>query len=102
MFVHFPGNPLPYVDLSHVPEVPDAQQREAHRARTLAEVTGADGTVARSVIETVSGYTYTPIAAMETARQVCNGMRRPGFETSAKLLGCGFAERISGTTVTDC
>lgn len=101
MFVHFSGDPLPDGDLSKIPEGPNAQQREAHRARAVAEVTGADGTVARSVIETVNGYTYTPIAAMEAARQVLIGVRRPGFETPAKLLGGSFAESIGGTTITD-
>lgn len=102
MFVHFSGEPFPEGDLSQLPEGPDAQQREAHRARAVAEVTGADGTVARSVIETVNGYTYTPLAAVEAARRVLSGERRAGFETPAKLLGVGFAERIGGTTITDC
>jgi short subunit dehydrogenase-like uncharacterized protein len=101
MFVHFSGEPFPEGDLSQVPEGPDAQQREAHRARAVAEVTGADGTMARSVIETVNGYTYTPLAAVEAARRVMSGERRPGFETPAKLLGIGFAESIAGTAITD-
>ncbi|QGZ31075.1 saccharopine dehydrogenase family protein [Stutzerimonas stutzeri] len=101
MFVHFSGEPFPEGNLSQVPEGPDAQQREAHRARAVAEVTGADGTVARSVIETVNGYTYTPLAAVEAARRVMSGERRPGFETPAKLLGVGFAESIAGTAITD-
>lgn len=101
MFVHFSGDPIPEGDISTLPEGPDAQQREAHRARAVAEVTGADGKVARSVIETVNGYTYTPLAAVEAARRVLAGERRPGFETPAKLLGHGFAESIAGTTITD-
>lgn len=101
MFVHFSGEPVPEGDSSMLPEGPDAQQREAHRARAVAEVTGADGTVARSVIETVNGYTYTPLAAVEAARRVLAGKRRPGFETPARLLGVEFAESIAGTTITD-
>jgi len=101
MFVHFSGDALPEADLAQRSEGPNAQEREAHRARAVAEVTGRDGQVARSVIETVNGYTYTPISAMEAARQVLNGERRPGFETPAKLLGVGFAERIAGTTILD-
>lgn len=64
-------------------------------------MTGADGTVARSVIETVNGYSYTPLAAVEAARRVSSGERQPGFETPAKLLGAGFAERIADTVITD-
>ncbi|MFS9605676.1 hypothetical protein Q6241_31675, partial [Klebsiella pneumoniae] len=76
-------------------------QRDAHRARAVAEVTGIDGTVVRSVIETVNGYSYTPLAAVEAARRVLGGERRPGFETPAKLFGMGFAQTIAGTQITD-
>lgn len=101
MFVHLTGDAFPEGDLSRLPDGPSAQQREAHRARAVAEVTGADGSVARSVIETVNGYTYTPLAAVEAARRVLNGERRPGFETPARLFGMGFAQTIAGTTITD-
>ncbi|WP_223416265.1 MULTISPECIES: saccharopine dehydrogenase family protein [unclassified Pseudomonas] len=102
MFVHITGDAFPEGDLSQLPDGPSAQQREAHRARAVAEVTGADGSVARSVIETVNGYTYTPLAAVEVARRVLNNERRPGFETPARLLGMGFAQTIAGTTISDC
>ncbi|MAM59368.1 MAG: hypothetical protein CMN25_18815 [Salinicola sp.] len=101
MFVHVSGEAFPEGDLSQLPDGPTAAQRDAHRARALAEVTGADGTVARSVIETVNGYTYTPLAAVEAARRVLEGERRTGFETPARLFGGGFAETIEGTTITD-
>ncbi|KIF55209.1 MULTISPECIES: saccharopine dehydrogenase family protein [Pseudomonas fluorescens group] len=101
MFVHISGDAFPEGDLSQLPEGPSVEQRETHRARAVAEISGADGSVARSVIETVNGYTYTPLAAVEAARRVLSGERRPGFETPARLLGIGFAESIAGTTVTD-
>jgi len=101
MFVHITGDAFPEGDLSLLPDGPNAQQREAHRARAVAEVTGADGSVARSVIETVNGYTYTPLAAVEAARRVLGGERNPGFETPARLFGVGFAKTIAGTTIID-
>lgn len=101
MFVHITGDAFPEGDLSQLPDGPSAQQRETHRARAVAEVIGADGTTARSVIETVNGYTYTPLAAVEAARRVLDGERRPGFETPARVFGVGFAETIAGTTITD-
>lgn len=101
MFVHITGDAFPEGDLSQLPDGPSAQQREAHRARAVAEVTGADGSVARSVIETVNGYTYTPLAAVEAARRVLSGERRPGFETPGRLFGVDFAQTIAGTTITD-
>jgi short subunit dehydrogenase-like uncharacterized protein len=101
MFVNITGDAFPEGDLSQLPDGPSAEQREAHRARAVAEVIGADGTRACSVIETVNGYTYTPLAAVEAARRVLNGDRRPGFETPARVFGVGFAQTIAGTTIID-
>ncbi|MHC8332860.1 saccharopine dehydrogenase family protein [Pseudomonas sp. LB3P25] len=101
MFVNITGDAFPEGDLSQLPDGPSAEQREAHRARAVAEVIGADGTSACSVIETVNGYTYTPLAAVEAARRVLNGDRRPGFETPARVFGVGFAQTIAGSTIKD-
>ncbi|RON57842.1 saccharopine dehydrogenase family protein [Pseudomonas frederiksbergensis] len=101
MFVHFTGEAFPDGDLSQMPDGPSAEQRETHRARAVAEVTGSDGSIARSIIETVNGYSYTPLAAVEAARRVLGGERRAGFETPGRVFGMGFAETIAGTTITD-
>lgn len=101
MFVHITGEAFPEGDLSLMPDGPSQDQRDAHRARAVAEVTGLDGTVARSVIETVNGYSYTPLAAVQAARRVLGGERRAGFQTPAKLFGVGFAQTIAGTQITD-
>ena len=101
MFVHISGDAFPEGDLSLLPEGPTPEQRDAHRARAAVEVTGSDGAIARSVIETVNGYTYTPLAAVEAARRVLNGERLSGFATPAKVFGSGFAESIEGTRITD-
>jgi short subunit dehydrogenase-like uncharacterized protein len=101
MFVHIAGDALPEGDLSQLPDGPSPEEREAHRARAVVEVTGADGAIERSVIETVNGYTYTPLAAVEAARRVLSGERRPGFATPAQVFSSGFAESIAGTVITD-
>ncbi|WP_223570863.1 saccharopine dehydrogenase family protein [Pseudomonas sp. BF-R-26] len=101
MFVHIVGEAFPEGDLSQLPDGPGIQERDRHRARAVAEVVGADGTVVRSVIETVNGYSYTPLAAVEAACRVLGGDRRPGFETPARVFGLEFAETIAGTTITD-
>lgn len=67
----------------------------------MVEVTGVDGAIARSVIETVNGYSYTPLAAVEAARRVLSGERRQGFATPAQIFGGGFALSIDGTVITD-
>ena len=65
------------------------------------EVTDEDGTVVRSVLDTVNGYTFTSMAAAEAARRVLLGEVRPGFQTPAGLFGNGFAETIADTSITD-
>jgi short subunit dehydrogenase-like uncharacterized protein len=101
MFVHISGDAFPEGDLSTLPDGPTSEEREAHRARAVVEVMGVDRVIARSVIETVNGYSYTPLAAVEAARRVLEGERQVGFATPAKAFGGGFAEGIDGTLITD-
>ncbi|PHX41594.1 hypothetical protein AO263_21745 [Pseudomonas sp. NZIPFR-PS5] len=101
MYVHLSGEAFPEGDLSLLPDGPDAAARDAHRARAAVEITGADGSIAGSVIETVNGYTYTPLAAVEAARRVLGGERRRGFTAPSQVFGGGFALSIAGTVITD-
>lgn len=101
MFVHIAGDGFAQGDLAQLPDGPTAEERQVHRARAVVEVSGANGATAQSVIETVNGYSYTPLAAIEAARRVLTGERQPGFATPARVFGEGFAQSIAGTTVTD-
>lgn len=101
MFVHVSGDAFPVGDLSTLPDGPSSQERDRERARAVVEVTDSDGNLARSVIETVNGYSYTPLVAVEAARRMLAGEKRPGFDTPARLFGAGFAESIAGTRVYD-
>lgn len=101
MFVHVSGDAFPEGDLSQLPDGPSAQERDANRARAVAQVTDADGSVLRSVIETVNGYTFTPLAAVEAARRVLDGDRQAGFATPVSVFGVEFASTIAGTVITD-
>ncbi|ELF6208316.1 MULTISPECIES: saccharopine dehydrogenase family protein [Pseudomonas] len=101
MFVHVSGDAFPEGDMSRLPDGPSAEERNAHRARAVVEVVGADGSIARSVIETVNGYTYTPLSAVAAAVRVLNGERHLGFATPAQVFGSGFAESIVDTHMTD-
>jgi short subunit dehydrogenase-like uncharacterized protein len=94
------GEGFPEGDLSLLPDGPTAEQRDAHGAAAVVEVISADGTVTRAIIETINGYSYTPLAAVEAARRVLDGDSRPGFQTPASVFGQGFAETIEGTSVT--
>jgi len=100
-FVHVSGDAFPQGDLALMAAGPDAGQREANRYQAAVEVTAADGAVARSVLDTVNGYSFTALAATEAARRVLGGEWRPGFQTPAGLFGAGFAGTIADTMITD-
>lgn len=100
-FVHVTEGAFPEGDLAAMPEGPTLEQREANRYHAAVEVIGEDGTVVRSILDTVNGYTFTTMAAAEAARRVVNGEARPGFQTPADLFGDGFAETIADTTIAD-
>ncbi|WP_332693729.1 saccharopine dehydrogenase NADP-binding domain-containing protein [Bosea sp. (in: a-proteobacteria)] len=100
-FVRVSGDAFPEGDLTALPAGPDAQQRDASRYQAAVEVTGADGAVARSILDTVNGYSFTALAAAEAARRVLAGEVCPGFQTPAGLFGAGFAETIADTAIID-
>ncbi len=100
-FVHVSGDAFPSGDLSALPDGPTDEQRAANRYQATVEVTGADGVIHRAVLDTVNGYTFTPLAAAEAARRVLAGEVRPGFQTPAGLFGNGFAETIADTVIVD-
>lgn len=100
-FVHVSGEGFPQGDLSALPDGPSEQERLAHRYQAVAEVTSADSSVVRSVLETVNGYTFTAIAAAEAGRRVLEGECRPGYQTPASMFGNGFAATIADTTIVD-
>ena len=100
-FVYASGDAFPQGDLAALPDGPSADQRDADRYHAAVEVTGEDGAVARSVLDTVNGYTFTPLAAAEAARRVLHGEHRPGFHTPAALFGTSFAETIADTRIAD-
>jgi hypothetical protein len=100
-FVHVTGDGFPQGDLSAMPDGPSAQERLANRCQAVVEVTDADGTLIRSVLETVNGYTFTAMATAAAGHRALMGEARPRFQTPAGLFGTGFAQSISDTTITD-
>jgi short subunit dehydrogenase-like uncharacterized protein len=100
-YAHVSGDAFPHGDLAALPDGPTAADRLANRYQAAVEVTAADGTVARAVLDTVNGYTFTPLAASEAARRVLAGEFRPGFVTPATLFGNEFVETIADTRIHD-
>jgi len=100
-FVHITAGAFPTGEVKDLPAGPSFEEREASRYHAAVEVTEADGTVVRSVLDTVNGYTFTAMAAAVAARRVLTGEVQPGFQTPAGLFGNGFAETIADTRITD-
>lgn len=100
MFVHVPDAALAQGDPALLPDGPSADELASTPARAVVEITAADGVVHRAIIDTVNGYAYTPLAAIEAARRVIDGTRQPGFQTPASVFGDDFALSIPGTRIT--
>jgi short subunit dehydrogenase-like uncharacterized protein len=98
-FVHVSGSAFPTGDLDALPDGPSAEERDANRYPATVEVTGAGGETVRAILDTVNGYSFTPLASAEAARRVLAGEARLGFQTPAGLFGHGFAETIADTTI---
>ncbi len=100
-FVHVTGDGFPQGDLSSLPDGPSEDERLANRYQAAVEVTGADGSFAHSILDTVNGYTFTAMAVAEAGRRVLGGEFHAGFQTPAALFGSGFAQTIADTSITD-
>jgi short subunit dehydrogenase-like uncharacterized protein len=100
-FVHVSGTAFSTGDHSALPDGPGTEERDANRYQASVVVTGADGESARSLLDTVNGYSFTPMAAAEAARRMLLGDVRPGFQVPAKHFGAGFAETIADTRIMD-
>lgn len=100
MFVNIKENVMPE-GVAAMPEGPSLEERAANRACAVAEVTGIDGAVVRARIDTINGYSYTPLAAVEALRLLAAGQFKPGFQTPATVFGAGFAVSIADTRIVD-
>ncbi|MCI4042445.1 saccharopine dehydrogenase NADP-binding domain-containing protein [Streptomyces sp. TRM75563] len=96
------GQPLPIdLDLSTLPDGPTAQEREVGRSKVVAEVTGRDGSVTRSLIDTPTGYRFTQLSSVEIARRVLAGSFRPGFQSPSSAYGPELALAVGDSQIKD-
>ncbi|WP_328491976.1 saccharopine dehydrogenase NADP-binding domain-containing protein [Streptomyces sp. NBC_00414] len=96
------GQPLPIdLDLSALPDGPTARERQIGRSRIVAEVTGRDGSVARSMIDTPTGYRFTQLSSVEIARRVLAGSFTPGFQSPSSAYGSELALAVADTQIKD-
>ncbi|MFH8467682.1 saccharopine dehydrogenase family protein [Streptomyces sp. NPDC017991] len=96
------GQPLPIdLDLSALPDGPTAQEREVGRSKVVAEVTGRDGSVARALIDTPTGYRFTQLSSVEIARRVLAGSFTPGFQSPSSAYGPELALAVGDSHIKD-
>lgn len=91
-------------DANDAADGPSREEREVKRMRASVEVIAADGAVARSVLETVNGYTMTARAATEAVRKIMNAAAvkdSGGFHTSATLFGEDYIQTFDDLSITD-
>jgi short subunit dehydrogenase-like uncharacterized protein len=100
-YVHVSGGAFPDGDLAKPGDGPDAQQRDSNRYQAAVEVVDQRGVITRAVLDTVNGYSFTPLAAVEAARRILAGEFRAGFITPVGLFGSGFAQTIADTRIAD-
>lgn len=98
-FVHVSGGGFPEGNLADLPDGPTAEEREVSRYQAVAEALNAEGETLRLVLDTVNGYSFTALAAVEAGRRVLAGECLPGFQTPAVLFGKYFAETIADTRI---
>ena len=97
----FLGTDAGFPDVDGASPGPTADERSQGRYLALAEVTGRDGHVARSLIDTPTGYTFTQLSSVEIARRVLDGQLTAGFQSPASAYGPELATGIADTTIVD-
>ena len=78
-------------------DVPDAGER----SMIVVEVTGADGSHARSLITVPAGYMPTVNASVEIVSRSLRGSYKTGFQSPASAYGQDLIAAIPGATLTD-
>jgi short subunit dehydrogenase-like uncharacterized protein len=91
---------LPPGGIEAFPEGPTVEQLAGWRAFAAAEIIGPHGSVARSVMETVSGYDFTALAAVDILERVLGGELRHGFQSPASAYGVELATGL-GARIAD-
>jgi len=77
----------------------DGQNTE--RSKIFVEVTGEDGTVARSMVDTPDGYMPTVTSVVEVVNHALNGSFKTGFQSPASAYGAELLTSLFDVNITD-
>jgi short subunit dehydrogenase-like uncharacterized protein len=73
----------------------------AQRSKILVEVTGEDGTIARSMADTPDGYMPTVTSAVEVVSRALSGSFKTGFQSPGSAYGEALLTSLLDVNVTD-
>jgi short subunit dehydrogenase-like uncharacterized protein len=76
-------------------------EAKKEKSKIVAEVTGADGKIARSMIEMPEGYMPTVTASVEIVSRALNGSFRTGFQSPASVYGESLLDTLINVKITD-
>jgi short subunit dehydrogenase-like uncharacterized protein len=71
------------------------------RSKIIVEVTGEDGTVARSMVDTPDGYMPTVTSAIEVVNRALSGSYKVGFQSPASAYGAELIDSLIDVNITD-
>jgi len=74
---------------------------QGEKSKILAEVTGADGTVVRSMAEMPEGYMPTVTSSVEILFRTLHGSFKPGFQSPASVYGEELLKTLANVTIVD-
>lgn len=96
---------LPAADSATISAAPEAMDTPSAavpaRSKLLAEVTDADGTVVRSMLDTPPGYEMTIFSAVAVAQRVLRGDFKPGYQSPASAYGEAMLAELPGVHLLD-
>lgn len=96
-----PAAYLPDLYPATLPDGPTAEERAAGRNALSAEVIGENGEVFRAVMDTPSGYTFTPLAVVAVANRILNNDFKIGYQSPASAYGVSIINEIPDIRIID-
>lgn len=80
---------------------PDTTPLAEQRSKIVAEVTGRDGEILRSMIDMPSGYMPTVTSSIEIVSKALNGNYKTGFQSPASAYGVKLLDSLFDIHITD-
>jgi short subunit dehydrogenase-like uncharacterized protein len=84
-----------------ISKTPDTDESSEERSKIVAEVTGENGEVVRSMIDMPSGYMPTVTSSIAIVSRALDGSYKTGFQSPASAYGEELLDSLSNVHITD-